>query len=243
MPLRVPPGRAGRPWLAHRLEVAHRGAEVLDEKRQALLRLARRFVQLAAEAGDEWEQAAREAERWLARSLLLGGERALELAAFYSRGPARVHVGWRRSLGLVYPAEAEVSPGPAPDLSALGGSSALVYAAAAHRRALEAAARYGAARVAHERVAAELQATTRRLRAVERRWIPEHEAALAALELALDETEREDSARVRWVVRRRLASATIEPAVGAGQQEVGQPCTEARARRLGETYEGGCRGS
>jgi vacuolar-type H+-ATPase subunit D/Vma8 len=203
----VPPGRTGRPWLARRLEVARRGADVLEEKRRALIRLERRFAELVGEARTEWEQASQEADLWLGRSLLLGGERALELGAFYSRAAAEVEIDWRRALGVVYPAEVEVRVAKAPDLSALGGSSALVYAAAAHRRALEAAARYGAARLGYERVSAELRATIRRLRAIEQRWIPAHEAALAALELALDEGEREDAARVRWVVERRQASS------------------------------------
>jgi len=38
MPLRVPPGRTGRPWLLHRLAVARSGADVLEEKRRTLLR-------------------------------------------------------------------------------------------------------------------------------------------------------------------------------------------------------------
>jgi V/A-type H+-transporting ATPase subunit D len=70
-------------------------------------------------------------------------------------------------------------------------------------RALEAAARHAAAACALRQVRTELRATIRRLRAVERRWIPEYETALAALELSLDEAEREQGARVRWVVRRR----------------------------------------
>ena len=49
MPLRVPPGRAGRPWLLHRLEVARAGADVLEEKRRALLR---RCDQLALEEAE-----------------------------------------------------------------------------------------------------------------------------------------------------------------------------------------------
>lgn len=203
MALRVPTGRAGRPWLARRLEIARRGADVLDQKRQALLRLERRLEGLVSEARAEWEESAREAEHWLERALVVGGPRAFELACFYSREPARVEIEWRRSLGVVYPDDAEVSLAGAPDLSALGGSSALLYAAAAHRRALEAAARHGAVSLAYGRVAAELRATTRRLRAVERRWIPRHEAALAALELALDEGEREDAARLRWVLDRQ----------------------------------------
>lgn len=207
MPLRMPTGRAGRPWLIRRLETARRGAEVLDEKRQALLRLERRLAGLVSETEAAWEQAAREAALWLERAAFLGGERPLELAAFYSRRPPQIEIQWRRTLGLVYPAEADVEQAPAQDISALGGSSALVYAAAAHRTALEAAAHCAATQAAHARVTAELRATTRRLRAVERRWIPQHEAALAALELALDEGEREEAARTRWIVRRQRSGA------------------------------------
>ena len=38
MALRIPPGRAGRPWLVAHIEIAARGAEVLEQKRQALQR-------------------------------------------------------------------------------------------------------------------------------------------------------------------------------------------------------------
>jgi len=155
MPLRVPAGRAGRPWLARRLEVARRGAEVLDEKRQALLRLARHLTELRGRGGG------RVGDRGPSGGALAGAEPAPRRGARCPdgrllqprAGPCRARVAplARRRL---YPAEADVSLAPAPDLSALGGSSALVFAAAAHRRALEAAARYGAARTAYERVSA-----------------------------------------------------------------------------------------
>ena len=151
----------------------------------------------------QWEQAARDADVWLGRARLVGGERAFELACFYGGGATRVKVRWRRSLGVVYPAEAEVEAPPAADVSALGGGAALVFAVEAHRRALQAAAEHGAVSLALDRVRRELRSTTRRLRAVERRWIPRHESALTALELALDEGERQESARVRWFVQRR----------------------------------------
>ena len=199
MPLRAPSGRAGRPWLVRRLETARRGADVLDQKRRALLRLERQLNDLAAATGDEWNTAAGAADTWLRRALVVGGEGAFELACFYSSGEPQVDIDWRKTLGVVYSADAEVTlPDPA-DLSSIGGGAALVFAAAAHRHALEAAARHAAASGALRRVEAELRATIRRLRAVERRWIPAYETALAALELPLDESEREQGARIRWV--------------------------------------------
>ena len=86
MPLRAPSGRAGRPWLVRRLETARRGADVLDQKRRALLRLERRLDELAAATGDEWNTAARAADTWQRRALVVGGAGAFELACFYSGG-------------------------------------------------------------------------------------------------------------------------------------------------------------
>lgn len=200
MRLRTPPGRAGKPWLVHRLAVATRGADVLDDKRRGLLRERARLVALVEETNEAWELAVSEAETWLQRAVLISGQRAFELASFHVPGRADVHLTWRRSLGVRYPYDAEVTLPPTPDLVAPGGSSALPLAASAYGRAVEAGARHASARAAHERVEAELVATTRRLRALERRWIPAHEEALAQLELALDETEREDAVRTRWFV-------------------------------------------
>lgn len=199
MKLRHPPGRAGRPWLAHRLAVARRGAELLDSKHRALLSERQRLEPLVAEARSEWEVAAREAERALARAAVLGGERQVELARRSAAdAPADVTVRWRAVLGVSCPADGEIGPRAAPELSARGGSAALLTAARAHRDALEAALRIAVLAGALDRVENELRATALRRNAVQRRWIPAHEAALRELELVLEELEREDGTRVRW---------------------------------------------
>ena len=63
------------------------------------------------------------------------------------------------------------------------------------------AARRGRARPASA-TASELRVTTQRLRALERRG-SRARARARVLQLALDENDREESARVRWVIRRR----------------------------------------
>jgi len=202
MRIRPPAGRAGRLWLVRRLAVARRGEDVLEQKRRALVH---RLDQLEAQLEDarrDWRREAAEAETWWQRAAVLSGERPLELARASQCGEAEVRLVWRNTLGVVHPDAVDVSV-PAGELFPAGGSAALAYAAQAHARALEAAARLGAAQTAHRRAADELRATTQRLRAIERRWIPGHERALAALELALDEADREDAARVRWFVARR----------------------------------------
>jgi V/A-type H+-transporting ATPase subunit D len=202
MRLRPPPGRAGRIWLLRRLTVAHRGKDVLEQKRRALRHRIEQLEEQLEEARRGWEVEASEAETWWQRAAVLAGERPLELACASSSGTADVTITWRNTLGVVYPDSAEVAVRQ-DDLFPAGGSAALAYAAQAHGRALEAAAQLGAVQTAHRRASDELRATAQRVRAIERRWIPEHERALTALELALDEADREDAARARWVVVRR----------------------------------------
>jgi vacuolar-type H+-ATPase subunit D/Vma8 len=43
----------------------------------------------------------------------------------------------------------------------------------------------------------------RHLRAIEHRWIPEHETQLRRLELSLDEAEIADIGRARWAAGRQ----------------------------------------
>jgi V/A-type H+-transporting ATPase subunit D len=201
--IRVPPGRAGRLWLVRRLEVARRGADVLDQKRQTLLRERLALIERLTEAAADWERTAAAAARWNDRALALAGARRLRLASLHRRNRAEVTVEWHNALGTFFPAKATVRLGPEPDFVALGGGSGITHAAQAHAEALGAGARYAALRAAHEALTAELAATTRRLRAIERRWIPDHQAALRTLELTLEARELEDAIRVRWAAERR----------------------------------------
>ena len=116
-------------------------------------------------------------------------------------------------MGLAYPVDAECL---LPDQTRVGGvadTAALHYAVDAHRAALMAAVAHGAAQRAAELVSAELEATTRRLRAIERRWIPRLEAALREVGRRLDEREREDAVRARWA-QERLEAVGPAPSPG-----------------------------
>jgi V/A-type H+-transporting ATPase subunit D len=203
--VRHPPGRAGRPWLARRLDVATRGAELLDDKQRALLRERARLVPAVAEAREQWRRLAGEAELWLVRAALLGGERQLALATPDDDAPASVIVRWQTVLGVTCPVDAQVS-GPPPGGAAIAGSAAIIEAAAAHRRALESAARAAVAIRALTLIETELRATSLRRNAIRHRWIPAHERALTDLDAALEESEREDAARVRSISGRDNAA-------------------------------------
>jgi V/A-type H+-transporting ATPase subunit D len=205
MPSTGTSGKAARLVLRQRLSVARRGADLLSRKRQALLAEQRRLRDAAATAASEWAQAVAEAERWLARSVLLDDAGEIARIASYAQHAPELTVAWESLMGIVRPRIAGLEQGPAPPISSLGGSSALHFAALAYRRATRAAAVQAAAQIALEQVSHELSTVARRARAIERRLIPRQEAELATLELGLEESEREEAARLRLLTRRRAA--------------------------------------
>lgn len=193
----MPPGRSGRVWLQRRLGMARQSAGLLQQKLQVLRAEQSRYALLVQHTAPEWERSCREAETWLLRGALLGGQRAVQIS---TEGPtASVAVTWRTEMGTRHPDETSCT-WVAPLYEVVRGT-ALNEAAAAYRTALEAGARHGAAEAALEALTEEVAATAHRLRAVEQRWLPRLEGALRELELQLDEAERVEGARLRWALR------------------------------------------
>lgn len=205
-------GRADRVALESRLAIARRGAGLLDRKQRILEDELERMTLAADRQRDEWVRATREADRWLARAAALDGADGIASAAPTARAEARL--SWETTMGVRFPAEADCAlPAAAP----VGGSSALVFAARAHRAATVAAVRQAAAEEAVRLIGAELASTRVRGRAVEKRWIPRLTAEAAAIARRLDDLELEESLRLRWSVEHVAAAGagTETPAPAA----------------------------
>ncbi|MER5601049.1 V-type ATP synthase subunit D [Streptomyces sp. NPDC002265] len=197
---RTPPGRAGRLRLRHRLDVAERGADLLEQKLRVLRSEHERLVSAAEAASGVWRDLLLDADHWLLRGLLLSGEDALDAAAA-GIPPADVTVDWTTSMGVRHPARASVSVSARPPTAAAPTNTALVHAETAYARAVRAAAEYAAARTAAESVGAEVASTRHRVRALRRHWIPRLREALGRADLALEQAEHEDGVRRRWAAR------------------------------------------
>lgn len=191
---RIPPGRSGRMWLRRRLATARRGREQLDRKLRILVPELERRRLLAAACAQAWAEACEVAETWQLRATLLGGEDAIRGAA--AATPVDVDVHWAVTMGVAYPAETRVvtPAGPAPGPVA---NAAVAPAVAAFETALAAGVRSAAAEEAVRRVESEVAVTRRRLRALDKRWLPWLEQSLAELELSLEQAEQEEGARLR----------------------------------------------
>ncbi|MGN6302805.1 MAG: V-type ATP synthase subunit D [Angustibacter sp.] len=189
----LPPGRAGRTWLAARLQASRRAGDLLDRKLRILRRERARAAHRAERAEQLWAAAFRDAEQWgLRADLLGGGHRAVGR-------PAQVSVQWTAVMGARYPSGVHVTH-DVPASEPLPVSSA---ATAAARAAVEAVARAADAAAARATLAAvdhEISVTRLRLRAIERSWVPRLQRQADALDLALAENETAEA------VLRKLAA-------------------------------------
>jgi V/A-type H+-transporting ATPase subunit D len=198
--VRVPPGRAGRLWLHRRLSTARRGSDLLERKLRILLSNLERRREREKETGAAWRDRVATAETWLLRASLISGERAIGLASL--PGSASVTVAWTSTMGVRYPSGAAYDIPPRRPVDAAPGGAAVVLAQREYVRAAEAAADHAAARTALIRISTEITTTRQRVRALQRRWIPALERALAHTELELEELELAEE------VRRRRALST-----------------------------------
>jgi V/A-type H+/Na+-transporting ATPase subunit D len=201
--IRVPPGRSGRLWLRHRLTTATRATTLLAQKLRALGEEQRRLARHAQHTGEQWAEHAAEATTWGLRAALAGGERGLRLAT--TADLATVTITWTTSMGATYPTDATCQPPRRPAGLAVIGGAALARAEVAYRTALESGARHAVAIEALRVVEGEVATTRQRVRALDRRWIPQLRQAIADLELGLAEQERAEG-----LTRRRARNRTRE---------------------------------
>lgn len=192
--------RVARLELRARLASAARAGELLGQKEDVLRRERARLVAHADRAAADCERAMAAADDALGRALRLGGRPGLDRLGGVPAGPAYVDAAWRQAMGVSYPGEVHVQPGPPPELAS---TAAFGPAIEAFAQALEVAARCAAATAALGRIEAELATTRRRRRAIEERLVPRVRQELHTIELHLDEVERDEAVRVRWASGRR----------------------------------------
>jgi len=185
-------------WLVSHLAAAHRGRDLLDRKHQLLRRERQRLATIASERRALWEEALVEARRWWLRAGILGGSATIARAADGIAGHATVTVAWGNTMGVRHPDDARCDLPRLAAAAAVAGNAALLPAADAHRKALEAAVAAAVSATALRRIEDELQANQRRLRGVERHRIPSLERSLGTLQFRLDELEREERVSTRW---------------------------------------------
>lgn len=189
---RAPSGRAGRLWLTHRIDVAERAADQLERKIHVLSMEIARQRAIADAARLTWSDACANARTWAVRAALIAGQESLRNNA---STPVALTLIWANTIGVRHPVSAVVER-PIPSDQPVA-TAAMAPAAEAFAEAVRAGVLLAIADATCNALDDARAQTRRRARLLRRRWLPMLAADLQTLELALEQGEQEDHARLR----------------------------------------------
>jgi V/A-type H+-transporting ATPase subunit D len=193
---------AGRSQLA----LARLGRELLEQKRDALLREFYREVRIVFVAHEELEAAAGSARLALDEARVWLGPEQVAAAAAAARGEVAVEVESVSVMGVPVPAVAPrdlVRTAAARDRFQSASGPAVELVAQRFEEELTIAIRLATIEARVRRLAREIRRTSSRVNALRTRVIPGLEAEMRAIELALEQREREDRFRLKRIKRAR----------------------------------------
>jgi len=181
------------------LRFAREGYEILDRKREALttelVRVAREAEQVQRRVWKLMETA----YAAMRKARLTMGTNRVEWAALAANKTVDMHLKFRGIMGVAIPV-IEASGEPPEMLYSLGDTnSALDEAAANFREVLMLTPELSMLVTTVWRLAGELRKTQRRVNALQHIFIPAYEAMVSFIVSSLEEREREETFRLKWL--------------------------------------------
>ena len=199
----LPPTRTSLLLLRRRLDEAQQGHELLERKREVLLRELWSLLQQVAHHERDVRRRFAAAYRALSEARLASGSERIGWAALAPAAETRYRVDARTVMGVALPrVRLEVEPLPLP-YSPFGTGAGFDEARERWLRVGEVLGSWVETIGAVWRVAADLEKTQRRVNALEHVLIPEYRAAIGRIEAAMEEQEREAFMRAKRVKERR----------------------------------------
>lgn len=186
------------------LALAKQGLELLEQKRTALMKEFMRIADTVMERSDVLQHTAARARQSLARAEAMAGSEAVRSAAMAARTDLPLEVKTVNVMGIKVPQieQRQVSrPALARGYSIVGTSLTIDEAAAAFEAEVDAIIQLAESELRLNRLAAEIQRTSRRLNALDHMLIPRLEAEIDYIQMMLDERERADHFRLKLVKR------------------------------------------
>lgn len=205
--LNLPPTRSNLLLLQERLAFAVEGYQILDKKREVLSSSLLAVVQEAQNLQKEFWTLLETAYRKLEFARLTMGEEKVEWAAMAVTKLFEVEIITRGNMGVPLP-EIEMTAS-IPDLTySLGDTSVeLDDAMAAFQVVVKALPHLTEIETKVYRLAKELKKTQRRVHALERIFIPEYKELIEFIENTLEEQDREEIFRLKWLKTKKEKEA------------------------------------
>jgi len=197
--INVAPTRSNLIRLKKELRFAREGYEILDRKRDALTGELVRVAKEADAVQKEVWALLETAYAAMEKARLVMGSDHVEWAALAVNKTVDVHLKLRGIMGVAIPSiEARGEP---PKLLYSPGDTAAVLdeASAAFREVLLRVPQLAMLTATVWRLANELRKTQRRVNALQHIFIPGYEATVAFIISSLEEREREETFRLKWL--------------------------------------------
>jgi len=205
--INVAPTRSNLIRVKKELRFAREGYEILDRKREALTGELVRVAKEADAVQKEVWALLETAYNAMEKARLVMGSDHVEWAALAVNKTVDVHLKLRGIMGVAIPSiEARGEP---PKLLYSPGDTAAVLdeASAAFREVLLRIPQLAMLTATVWRLANELRKTQRRVNALQHIFIPGYEATVAFIISSLEEREREETFRLKWL-KTKMAKST-----------------------------------
>ena len=207
--INVAPTRTNLIRIKKDLRFAREGYEILDRKREVLTTELVRVAHEADVIQKEVWKLLETAYLALEKARLTLGSDHVEWAALAANKTVDVHIKLRGIMGVAIPvieARGELLPKMLYSLS--GTNAALDEASAAFREVLIKTPQLSMLVTTVWRLAGELRKTQRRVNALQHIFIPAYEETVAFIVSSLEEREREEIFRLKWLKTKMSKSAS-----------------------------------
>lgn len=205
--INVAPTRTNLIRIKKELRFAREGYEILDRKREALTSELVRVAHEADVLQKEVWKILESAYRALEKAQLTLGSDHVEWAALAANKTVNVRLKLRGIMGVAIPV-IEAQGEPLKMLYSLSGTNAaLDEASAAFREVLIKIPQLSMLVTTVWRLAAEQRKTQRRVNALQHIFIPQYEATVAFIVGSLEEREREEIFRLKWLKTKMTRSS------------------------------------
>jgi len=189
--LALPTTKANLLRLKEDMALAQEGRQLLDEKREIILRELFSHLEDLRRSRAEAETALAEAYSELAAACIALGREQVARAALAAPPPAEITTQQRSLFGIVLPLLNWEPTDAAPPWGLLGTSLELDLTRERFLAAMRRLVEQAELEVAFRRLAAELRKTQKRVNALQNLLIPQYQETVSYMESGLEERERE----------------------------------------------------
>jgi V/A-type H+-transporting ATPase subunit D len=206
----IAPTKSNYLQIQESLERAREGYNLLDQKRQILVMELMNRVEAARRIKRDTLKAMQEAYGALEEASITHGSDLLARLAARVTIRHKVRVSSRSMMGIDIPEINYEAEPVKPQFSLSDWGSGADQVMVKFRKALEFVARLAEVENAVFRLAREIKKTQRRVRALEKTFIPDYEDKLAYISASLEEREREDLVIMKKAKQKRQARQDLK---------------------------------